>query len=140
MKIDIRTININNSFEVEAYVKWENDLEFYHLIAPMRSKDSKVVLVTVEGTVKFFQENPSRLKDTYIVWDDTKPIGQITIHTDPPHLFKKYKNTCWIGLTIGEKEYWGTGAALRAMRQLEKLGYKTIGMISFGVILEWKNF
>ena len=101
MNINLKKINLDNSLEIESYVKWENDLDFYHLIAPMRSKDSKVEMVTVVLTVNFFKKNPDRLKNTYIVFDNKNPIGQITIHIDPDHLYRKEKGTCWIGLTIG---------------------------------------
>lgn len=121
MNIRLKQINIDNSLEIESYVKWENDLELYHLIAPMRSKDSKVEMVTVETTINFFEKNPDRLKNTYIVFDKENPIGQITIHIDPDHLYKKEKGTCWIRLTIGEKDYWGTGVASLAMQELENL-------------------
>ena len=33
---------------------------------------------------------------------------------------KKVKGTSWLGLTIGEKEYWGTGVAKIAMEYFEE--------------------
>lgn len=134
MNVNIKPINTSNIFELEAYIKWENDLEFYHLIAPMRSKDAKVELVTIDGITKFFEENSDRTKNTYIVWDGIKPIGQISIQIDPPHLYSKYKDTCWLGLAIGEKEYWGTGAASQAMILLEEtVTKKGLKRIELGV-------
>ena len=134
MNIKLKQINLESSLEIESYVKWENDLEFYHLIAPMRSKDSKIEMVTVESTINFFKKNPDRLKSTYIVFDKENPIGQISIHIDPDHLYKKVKGTCWIGLTIGEKGYWGTGAAFLAMQELETLAKEmSLKRIELGV-------
>ncbi len=39
---------------------------------------------------------------------------------NPGHLMKKEKKTSWIGLIIGEKEYWGRGVAKIAMDYIEK--------------------
>ena len=164
MQIRLSPLDINNQIELEAYVKWENDLDFNHLFTPIFSKESKVELVTVNITIDLFKNNSDRLKNTFLVYDGDKPIGQINMQIDPLHLFKKEEDTCWVGLLIGEKQYWGTGAAVRAMELFEdivksrglkrielgvfefnpraqkfyeKLGYKRIGTIEDFTF--WKN-
>ena len=57
MKIILKKIDIDNKNEITHYVKWENDLDFYHLIAPMRSKDSKVEFISINSTQNFFNKN-----------------------------------------------------------------------------------
>jgi RimJ/RimL family protein N-acetyltransferase len=121
MNIKLIKIDIDNDIQLHHYVKWENDLDLYHLIAPMRSKNVKVEHITVESTREYFENQPERLKRTFIIFDNEKPIGQITMHIDPEHLYKNEEGTCWFGLTIGEKEYWGSGAAAIAMAKFESL-------------------
>ena len=118
MNIRIERIDIEDSLQMNRYVKWENDLQFNHFIVPRSSKDSQFEPVTIESTLEFFQKSPERLKNTFIVFDDKNPIGIISIHIDPDYLYKKESGTCWLGITIGEKEYWGTGAAKLAMELL----------------------
>ncbi len=107
--------------EIKAYVSWENNQKNHHLLAPMRSPDSKVELVTVESVINFFRSNPARQEATYIIWHEGAPIGQINYQMDPPHLLKKQAKTCWIGLVIGDSSYWGSGASTIAMKQFEVL-------------------
>ncbi len=134
MNINIKPINIENKNEINSYVKWENDLSLHHLTIPMRDKNSSKELVSIQSIVKSFRSNPDRAKNTFLIFDDTKPIGQISIHINPPHLYKKVEDTCWLGLTMGEKDYWGTGAAYEAMTLLEDLmKVRDIKRIELGV-------
>ena len=56
------------------------------------------------------------------------------MHIDPPMLFKKAEGTCWLGMTMGEKDYWGTGAAREAFRLFEEiLKAQSIKRIELGV-------
>ncbi len=57
---------------------------------------------------------------------------------------KKVSGTSWLGLIIGEKEYWGTGAAVIAMKFFEdeslRLGLKRIELGTFEFNIRAQNF
>ena len=134
MNISLSPIQIASEKEVDAYLKWENDQELTHLIMPKRSKDQGKYEPTKESTLEFFVKHPDRQEMTYIIYDDETPIGNVNYYIDPSLLHRKINNTAWIGLTIGEKNYWGTGAAFEAMTLLEEIFVsKKIKRIELGV-------
>ncbi|MEE3079457.1 MAG: GNAT family protein [Bdellovibrionota bacterium] len=134
MNISLSPIQITSKKEIDAYLKWENDQELTHLIMPKRSKDQEKLEATKKSTLEFFKKHPDRQEMTYIIYDNETPIGNVNYYIDPPHLHKKINNTAWIGLTIGEKDYWGTGAAFEAMTLLEKIFVsKNIKRVELGV-------
>lgn len=134
MNISLSPIQIASEKEVDAYLKWENDQELTHLIMPKRSKDQGKYEPTKESTLEFFIKHPDRQEMTYIIYDDETPIGNVNYYIDPSLLHRKINNTAWIDLTIGEKDYWGTGASFEAMTLLEEIFVsKKIKRIELGV-------
>ncbi|MAE58446.1 MAG: GNAT family N-acetyltransferase [Halobacteriovorax sp.] len=134
MNIELKKIDINDSKTIDSYLKWENDQNLTHLIIPIRSKDQEKHKTTKESILEFFKNHPDRQEMTYIIYDNETAIGNVNYYIDPPHLHKKINNTAWIGLTIGEKDYWGTGAAFEAMTLLEEIfASKKIKRMELGV-------
>ena len=119
MKIEIKKVDINNDEHIRSIMKWDNSDDLYHFINPFKYEDKRENL-TFESVKKRYKKNPDNMNNTYIILDGDKPIGNFSIQMNPEHLMKKGEETSWIGLTIGEKEYWGTGVAKIAMNYVEK--------------------
>jgi RimJ/RimL family protein N-acetyltransferase len=144
VNIKVEKFDINDPVQVEAFVQWDCDKELYHLATPNRDEEMSLTFPTRGEVLKKYQD-PNFSKGVYMIWDGIKPIGNLSIMIDPPHLMKKIKGTSWLGLIIGERDYWGTGAAREAMtffeeeslrlgltrarRFFEGLGYYEIGRL-----------
>lgn len=137
MNIHFKKLNLDNSQQLMALAKWDN--EHYDLITPVKNKDQPVEVVTCESLRKKYSEISTTNFSLYFIYDDKKPIGNFSIMIDPNHLFKKIAGTCWLGTTIGEKEYWGTGVSAKTMAFCEKeakaLGLQRIeiGIFEFNI-------
>lgn len=143
MNIKIEKININDDTQIKAMTKWGNDKKLHHLVIPVKDKNL-LELETVESMKEKYQKNPEFAMGLYLVFDDSKPIGNFSLQMDPDHLMKKIQGTSWLGLTIGEKEYWGTGVAQIAMKYFEdeskRLGAKRIELGTFEFNLRAQAF
>jgi len=120
MKIKIEKLDIKNNLQLKSIVKWDNDTDLYHLITPVKSKDSSVEVKTVEQLTEMYEQSPEYAKGIYIILDEDRPIGSFSLQFNPGHLLKNIPNTSWLGLTIGEKEYWGKGIANKAIKYFEE--------------------
>lgn len=126
MKITFEEIDKTKVEPFEYIAKWSNDPEIKYFIGAnltegeMPNCHPKDLWKSANGTDKYI----------YLIKDGTKPIGDLSIMIDPPHIKKKEKNTGWISICIGEKEYRGKGVAQLAMEFLEnecrRLGMKRI--------------
>ena len=120
MDIKFEKLNCKNDEQLNILLKWECDKELNHFIIPNRDKNKEIEYPTFEIFKKRFEENLIYTSGIYIIYDGIKPIGNFSLQADPEHLIKKVKGTAWLGLSIGEKEYWGTGAAAEAMAFFER--------------------
>ncbi len=129
MNITFPKFNIHDDVHTHALIKWKEDPAIGYLITPKRKPDPLAVAPATQEKLK--QDDSYN----YMIFDQAKPIGTFSIHIDPPHLMKKIKGTSWLGLTIGEKEYWGKGVAKFAMDYFEqesiKLGAKRVELGTF---------
>lgn len=119
MDIKIEHLNLNDDEQIHSLVKWENDPELYHLLVPIMDKDKSEPIKTFESLKKTFVEKPDYASSIFIILDGKKPVGNFSIQLDPEHLMNKVEGTSWLGLTIGEKAYWGKGVAKIAMDYFE---------------------
>lgn len=134
MNIRIEKFNIEDPNQIKALSKWDCDKELYPLTTPVFEKSKALEFPNLEEVIKKYHD-PSFAKGVYVILDGNKPIGNLSLQIDPPQLFKKVKGTSWLGLIIGEKEYWGTGVAKTAMEFFEnesrRLGMKRIELGTF---------
>lgn len=100
-----------------AFTRWESDPELIPLSRPNQNQEDieKIETVTVEALAHRLERNT-----VFLIYSGSKLVGEISYQIDPPHLFKKVKETAWIGITIGEKEARGKGIGIQAMQFLEK--------------------
>lgn len=118
--MDIKFIEINeNDFEdFELIAHWDNQSDIKYLIRPNFTK-GEMDDIKVESIINGFKSNGN--KKIYIISCDDKKIGYISIDTDFFGLYKKEKNSVWIGICIGESEYRGRGIAKKAMGYIEEI-------------------
>lgn len=144
MDIRFEKLNIKDDEQLNALVKWECDESLYHLITPVRDKNKVPEYSTYEILKKRFEEIPSYASGIYIIYDAKRPVGSFSLQIDPGHLMKKITGTSWLGLTIGEKEYWGTGIATKAMEFFEEesisLGLKRVELGTFEFNIRAQKF
>jgi RimJ/RimL family protein N-acetyltransferase len=143
MNIKIEKFNFSESIQVQALTKWDCDRELFHLATPVPNEKMALEYPSEFEVIKKYQDS-NFAQGVYIIWDNDKPIGNLSIQVDPPHLMKKVSGTSWLGLIIGEKEYWGTGAAVIAMKFFEdqslRLGLKRIELGTFEFNIRAQNF
>lgn len=116
--MDIRIEEIDKS-QMAPFVyitKWNNDPEIKYFIGANFS-EGEMPDCTKEELYEAANKGTKRI---YMIMDGDRPIGELSLSIDPPHLHKKEKNTGWISICIGEKAYRGKGVASQAMAFLEE--------------------
>jgi RimJ/RimL family protein N-acetyltransferase len=137
VKIRFEKLDLKNEEHLISLAKWDSDLEFKHLVTPVENKHVKEESISAETIYQRYSNEKQNDFMIFIVYDQEKPIGNVSLRIDPSHLYRKAKGTSWLGLVIGNKEYWGTGAAQETMDFFEKksieLGLKRIelGVFTF---------
>lgn len=154
MNIHIKKLIDYNNYEVfKMLTLWDNDPEIKHLLRP-RMSEEELPILSVEEVIESAKNN--KTKHIYLVYDYEKLIGSYSIDTNFEHLFSDKGRTAWLGLVIGDKEYFGKGIGklmmldiekeciklsceyielgvfdfnIRASKLYEKMGYKLIGKI-----------
>ncbi len=124
MKIEFMPIDFTNMNDCAILAKWFNDPEINYLISPNFSQ-GPLGYVSPEFVS---QSNLYNKNDKYafFIVADNYIIGDVSIIDNPDFLFYKGVNTCWLGITIGERAYRGLGIGKEAMRFIEKYA-KDIG-------------
>lgn len=128
MKIEYIPIDFTNMNDCAILAKWSSDPEINYLITPNFHQKS---------LTSFSPEYVSRLnlfakynKYAFFIVLDNYVIGDINIIDNPDFLYKQDNNSCWLGITIGEKNYRGLGIGKEAMKYIEQyarsLGYKRL--------------
>ncbi|GKX29966.1 hypothetical protein SH1V18_24460 [Vallitalea longa] len=127
MNIIIEEIDITQYEPFEYIAKWSNDPDIKYFIGANFTEGE---MPDCDPKKLYKSANESDNKHIYLIKDGDRPIGDLSIMIDPPHIKRKEKNTGWISICIGEKEYRGKGIAQTAMIYLEnecrKLGLKRI--------------
>lgn len=68
--------------------KWGNDKKLHHLVIPVKDK-STLELETVESLKTKYQKNPEFAMGLYLVFDDSKPVGNFSLQMDADRLMTK---------------------------------------------------
>lgn len=117
MNIQIVKLEKYNIETFNMIASWNNDPDIKEYIIPRRSEE-ELKDVTGEMLMSSASKKPS--KKVYIVLDDKKPIGNYSIESGFEGLMSKHVKTAWIGVLIGEKDYWGKGISKMIMSHIEK--------------------
>ena len=119
MNIQFIKFDLDNQNHLGFLVKWENDSELNHLLIPRRD-DSPMESLSIETLKKRYLDSPKFEGGTWMIQDGEKLIGYYSLMMNPGHLFKKGEETSWLGLTVGDRNYWGKGVAQKAMKHYEE--------------------
>lgn len=126
MKIDFMPINFYDLNDCRVLAKWFNDPEINYLIFP-NFYPRPIAPITPEH-ISLNNINQRHEKYAYFIVVDHKIIGDVNIIDNPDYLIKKGYNSCWLGITIGEKQYQNRGIGRIAMEYIENLA-KELGFV-----------
>lgn len=90
------------------------------MITPVFKKQDQGNIVSFDKFKKRHQESGNYISEIFVIYVDELPVGNFSIMMDPGHLLKKEKGTAWLGLTIGDRDYWGSGVGTKAMDFFEE--------------------
>ncbi|MFW9918805.1 MAG: GNAT family N-acetyltransferase [Candidatus Thorarchaeota archaeon] len=119
-----------SSLSVEAYAKWDNDLE---VAIPLG--DEAYLSTTVESLRNDLQGVFSKKSHIYdiVTLEDDLIIGRCMFFNINPT-----DRTAYIGIVIGEKDYWNKGYGAEALQLLLEYGFNllnfhnvTLGVFSY---------
>lgn len=126
MNIHFESLKITDEI-VASMVRWYNDIEIAPCIHPNFQAQPQPPYTKDEVLVAC-SYHPDKFN--YLIFDDMKVIGEISITRNFFMLHYNVDHSAWISICIGEKEYWGKGIARKAMEFLEdecrKLGFQRI--------------
>ena len=123
MKFSIENLDPKNDQHLKALCKWDNDTEINHLSSLRRTK-APLPVKTVADIRQQLMGSKNKDKVTFMLKHDDLFVGSFSLWLDPDHTTKKIKGTSWLGIVIGEKEYWGSGVAQFAMKVFEEESIK----------------
>ncbi|HOT74266.1 MAG TPA: GNAT family N-acetyltransferase, partial [Candidatus Wallbacteria bacterium] len=134
MKITCRKVNHDALDDFILIAGWSNDESIKHFAMPDFTGGG-VPAVTAQEL--FGRARAESGAYQYMILADDSAIGEFSIQIDPPQLFKKVKNTGWIGITIGRPEFRGRGIGRTAIGFIEdecrklKLSRIELGVFEF---------
>ncbi|MEG0693415.1 MAG: GNAT family N-acetyltransferase [Oscillospiraceae bacterium] len=121
MNIQFKQLVEDNISDFELITKWDNDVETKYFIRP-NFKEGEIEDIGVDELIAHFKSiNP---KFIYIILYNGIKIGYVSVESNVEHLYTKDKNSAWISICIGEKEYRGMGIGEYAMGFLEEKSKK----------------
>lgn len=107
-----------NSKNINLYVKWENKPN-------VRIYSRNIIPQTVEDMKRFFEPSKEKIKReiNFEVWHkkDKKPIGFGSVNA-----IDWYDQKGWLGLIIGELEYWGQKIGEEVTRLLVEYAFNEL--------------
>lgn len=126
MNIHFETMKISEDV-TNSLVRWYNDEEIAPFIEPNFQACEQPAFTKNDALLAC---SPHPDKYNYLVYDDVKIIGELSITRNFFMLHNNTPHSAWISICIGEKEYWGKGIATMAMEFLEeecrKMGFHRI--------------
>lgn len=116
---------------VEAFSRWENDesLKPFAQWNKNREELERERIITA-GDLEERLEKCT----IFLIYRGDQLAGEVNYAVDPPQLYKKEKQTAWIGITIGEESCRGLGIGGKTLRFLETyLADRGLKRIELGV-------
>jgi RimJ/RimL family protein N-acetyltransferase len=101
----------------KAFVRWDRDTEYHRLADsdPSHLWSEKKVKEWIE---KDFEKDATKSMHFSIrTLSDDKFIGEMSLWFNWPH------GDAWVGIVIGERDYWGKGYGTDAMRLIVQYGF-----------------
>lgn len=117
MNLSFHKMIVPETAYFESMARWYRDPAIKYAIRP-NLLEADLPDMTVEEIAAGFGKNPT--KQVFLVFDDDRLIGEVSLDTDFPMLSRNSVPSAWISIIIGEKDYWGRGVGTRAMTFLEE--------------------
>ena len=119
------------------YQKVSDAKRFYEILNNPNFLYFEVRPESIESEREWLKKNPEKRRDNveynYSILYDNKLVGACGIKIDQ---HRKYIGE--IGYFLDEK-YWGRGITTRAVRLLEKIGFKTLKLARIEVLMDPRN-
>ena len=120
----VRLANDSPEIMAKAFVKWDRDTEQHRLA------DSDPAMLFSEKKIKDFIEkragkNPQAFPFSIRTLADDKLIGGVSLWVNS----WTHADT-WVGISIGEREYWGKGYGTEATRLMLDYAFATLDLHS----------
>lgn len=143
MNIKLKTFNSGDKTQLDALINWDCDQELFHLITPIPDHSIDINYPSREELMELYQD-PFYTEGLSMIYDEQKPIGYISVQIDPPQLMKKLKGTIWMAIVIGDRDYWGSNAATKAIELFEqeslRFGRERVEIGTFGFNIRAQKF
>jgi RimJ/RimL family protein N-acetyltransferase len=124
MNIQFRAVDVHSDDDLNVLLKGMNDPEIRHLLVP-NFQAKPLPVFTLEGYRASLLASKSRDKTLrYLILDGDKPIGDLSLTLDFPHLFLEIPQSGWLGICISDGDYRGKGVGLIALNFVENLAWE----------------
>ena len=126
----VRLTSEEPEFLAKHEARWQRDSEFHRLADgdPAELNSEKKIKEWIEKNAER-DFNPARYPFSIRALDDDKLIGFIGLWLELVH------SEAWIGIGIGERDYWGKGYGTDALRLALQYAFMELGMqrVSLGL-------
>jgi RimJ/RimL family protein N-acetyltransferase len=117
----------------KAFTRWEQDSE-YHRLANSRPAQ----LWSEKSTKEFFQKRMDEdsmrsIRFSIRTLAEDRLIGDVSIHPDWAH------GDAWMGIAIGERDYWSKGYGTDATRLIVQYGFLELNLHRISLALNSYN-
>lgn len=141
MDVELKKITHKDIDDFKLIQKWNNDNSIKYLLRP-NFKEGEIEDITLEELIEGTRIN--EYKHTYMIVEDDKKVGFVTIDTNFKMLFNENDDTAWISICVGDNKCRGKGIGIKAMKLLEdkvmKLGKNKIELGVFEYNTKAINF
>lgn len=117
MEIKFRELTERNIEDFDQIAKWDNKDDIKYFIRP-NLKEGEIEDIKGRDMLFGFIANPD--KHVYMIIDENKKVGYISVESNFGMLYKNEKNSSWISICIGEEQYRGKGVGKYAMKFIEE--------------------
>jgi RimJ/RimL family protein N-acetyltransferase len=119
----IRLAAPNPETDAEAMARWMHDSEYARLLdtAPARMRSAKYLKAEIEKSWE--KETPEEFFFLIRALADDHLIGLIELDG-----IRWTHGDCWVGIGLGEREYWGKGYGTDAMRVILRYAFDELNL------------
>jgi len=116
----VRLAAIDPATDAEIVARWSRDSEYWRLIspAPARPRTAQVVRQNLEE-----EPSPTGFEFAIRSLAEDRLLGEVGLWADGwAH------GHAWLGIHIGERDYWGKGYGTDAIRLILRYGFTELGL------------
>jgi len=115
-----RLVALEADQDAELHARWSRDVEFFHLFnfGPARGATAKQAREWLERDA----DDPNTFVFTILTQDGGKRIGLTDLSVLP-----RWQDA-YLGIGIGERDYWGKGYGTEAVRLVAQFGFAELNL------------